>query len=196
MALALKSWIRERISTVPTASEPLADFPELRRLLTIWRHAWVDAGRQVPDRRLMDPVNLPRPLLPSMFIYEREGERFRCRLAGSRLREVFGHAMEGRYLDDMVKPESAPRRNAIFNTVLEEGKPLIYSGFLVAEGKEWRYFRRLLLPMRKQAGGPVDQIMGAVHFCDPPPGLRQNPHDPDGQIILMILEPQPADRSV
>jgi hypothetical protein len=189
MALALKSWIRERITAVPTASDPLADCPELCGLLTIWRHAWIGAGGRVPDRRLMDPADLPRPILPSMFIYEREGERFRCRLAGSRLREVFGHAMEGRYLDEMVKAEAAPRRNAIFKTVLDEGKPLIYSGFLVAEGKEWRYFRRLLLPMRKQADGPTDQVMGAVNFGEPPLGIRLNPRDPDGQINLIILEP-------
>jgi hypothetical protein len=188
MALALKSWIRDRLNAAPIGLDPLADVPELRDFARHWWRVWLAAGRQVPDRKAMDPVNLPRPLLPFMFIYERDGQRFRCRLAGSRLRDVFGHAMEGRYLDEMVKPEAVPYRSRIFNTPLIEGKPLLYSGFLVVEGKEWRYFKRLLLPVCKIASGSADQIMGAVSFTSPPPQLRFDPHDPDGQVSLTLLE--------
>jgi len=188
MALALKSWIKDRMNAAPTGCDPLADVPELRAFASHWWRAWSATGGKVPDRTAMDPVELPRPLLPFMFIYEREGQRFRCRLAGSRLRDVFGHAMEGRYLDEMVKPEAVARRNSIFNTPLAEGKPLLYSGFLVAEGKEWRYFKRLLLPVCKHPSGPADQIMGAVSFPKPPPLLRFDPHDPDGQVSLTLLE--------
>lgn len=151
----------------------------LAGLLAVWQRAWATNSQTVPARVQLDPCDFPKPILPFMFIYERADDRFRCRLYGTKMREIFGSEATGRYLDQMVTPQSVARRHALFNRVLETGLPLFYRGFLVPAGRDWRGFHRLLLPATISPGQRPTQVLGAVRVFDPPAGQRPMPDDPD-----------------
>lgn len=161
--------------------------PPLAALLRRWCLAQATRG-ETPCRADLEPYDLPRILLPYMFIYAQEGDRFRCRLYGSKLRDFFGEDSTGRYLDEMVKPDAREKRNSLFRKPLESGRPLFYRGFLVAPGVEWRHFNRLLLPVATQPGASPTQIMGALRIIPPPPGLRLDGNDPDGMLQHCLLQ--------
>lgn len=160
----------------------------LALLLFWWRLKQANGGTILPTRRQMDPCALPRPILPFMFIYERQADqRLRCRLAGTRMRELFGVDGTGLYLDQMVIPASVPGRSALFHRCLDSGLPLFYRGFLVPAGRNWRAFHRLLLPVSVEPGAPASQIMGMVRVFDPPPGTPAQTADQDGLVGARLL---------
>ncbi|MBP7337443.1 PAS domain-containing protein [Niveispirillum sp.] len=162
----------------------------LALLLFWWRLKQANGGAVLPTRRQMDPCALPRAILPFMFIYEgHEGGRLRCRLSGTRLRDLFGQDGTGLYLDQMIAPASVPGRSALFHQSLACGLPMFYRGFLVPAGRGWRAFNRLLLPVSVAPGAPATQIMGMVRVFDPPPGTSPlTSADADGLVSARLLD--------
>jgi len=157
-------------------------------LLRHWWQARLGNDGAVPVRAQMDPCDLPRSILPLMFIYERVGDRLRCRLSGTRMRDLFGIDGTGLFLDQMIAPQSVPDRNALFHRTLDSGLPLLYRGFLVPVGKGWREFNRLLLPVAVRAGEPAAQVMGMVRVFDPPPGAAaMEGADANGLLSAQLL---------
>jgi hypothetical protein len=123
----------------------------------------------IPIRRDIDPLNMPLRILPNLFIYERTPDaRFRCRLFGSELCAKFAEDATGRYLDDMLPSNARAKRLEIFSTVLDQRRPAVYIGRLVATKREWLSFRRLLLPVSSD-GAVADLIFGMVVF----PSVRE-----------------------
>lgn len=116
----------------------------------------------IPPRESFQIWDIPPGLLPNLFLYAKEGDRFRCRLFGTTLVTIFGEEATGRTLDELIPAAALPTRQALFERVLETGLPLHYEGNLVARDREWRRFSRLMLPVSK-AGRP-DHVMGAVTF--------------------------------
>lgn len=160
----------------------------LALLLFWWRLKQANGGSILPTRRQMDPGALPRAILPYMFIYERTAEgRLRCRLAGTRMREMFGVDGTGLYLEQMMVPATVPGRSALFHRSLDSGLPMLYRGLLVPAGRGWRGFNRLLLPVSVEPGAPASQVMGMVRVFDPPAGPREAA-DADGLISARLLE--------
>lgn len=105
-------------------------------------------GRRPPQKKEINPSQMPHPIMPNLFLYELTPEnRFRCRLAGSAIRQAFGLEPTGRYLDELVHLTSAVNRTALFRAVLEKELPLVYGGKLAEGGKLWMPFKRLLLPV-------------------------------------------------
>lgn len=158
-------------------------------LLRHWYQARAANNGALPFRAQMDPCDLPRSILPIMFIYERLGERLRCRLSGTRMRDLFGADGTGLFLDQMIAPQSVSGRSALFHRALDSGLPLLYRGFLVPVGKGWRGFNRLLLPVAVRAGEPATQVMGMVRVFDPPPGAAGlEGADADGLLSARLLD--------
>jgi hypothetical protein len=119
-------------------------------------------GRDLPFKNSIDPVEMPRAILPSLFLYERTAEgRFRCRLAGTRLVTLFQHDFTGRYLDEQLPPVAAADRVRLFSAVLDEARPVVYGGQLAAVNREWMPFRRLLLPVSSD-GTARDTVFGML----------------------------------
>lgn len=163
-----------------------------RGMLALLRH-WCQARAAndgtLPVRAQMDPCDLPRSILPFMFVYERLGDRLRCRLSGTRMRDLFGNDGTGLFLDQMIAPHTVPGRSALFHRTLDGGLPLLYRGFLVPVGKGWRGFNRLLLPVAVRAGEPATQVMGMVRVFDPPPGAAALAGaDADGLLSARLLD--------
>lgn len=81
-----------------------ADVPSIHRL-----HAyWLSLGNgTAPDRALLDPGSI-KDLLPYICLVEFEAEPFRVhyRLSGTKVDEINGFSLVGRYLDQLGTPES------------------------------------------------------------------------------------------
>jgi hypothetical protein len=121
-------------------------------------------GRAVPLRRDIDPVLMPRIIIPHLFLYERATDgRFRCRLFGSHLAAMFARDATGRYLDELLPSEKREARLALFAAVLDRETPAVYTGRLVEGARTWVSFRRLLLPVSAD-GAKADLVFGMAVF--------------------------------
>lgn len=162
----------------------------MRALITLWwQGRAAGGGSAVPTRAQLDPCAIPRGILPNMFIYERVGGRLRCRLAGTRLRDVFGRDETGCHLDEIVAPPHLAGRAALFERCLDAGLPLFYRGYLVPAGRHWRAFNRLLLPAAVRAGQPATQVMGLLRVHDTSQARAAGipPGDQDGLVDCRLL---------
>jgi hypothetical protein len=139
-------------------------------LMDCWAF-WRSRRREnaIPVRRDIDPIDMPRRILPNLFMYERDADaRFRCRLFGSELCAKFAEDATGRYLDELLPADARTRRLEIFSQVLDQQRPALYIGRLVATRREWLSFRRLLLPVSSDGAG-ADLLFGMVIF----PSVRE-----------------------
>ncbi|HTN96646.1 MAG TPA: PAS domain-containing protein [Nordella sp.] len=96
--------------------------PEHRQLYEYW--LLKAAGRPMPDKRDISPSHIPR-LLPNISLIEVEmpGERYRVRLAGTRLRDVHDCETTGLYLDELDWGDKRDYWLAAYHRIAEEGKP-------------------------------------------------------------------------
>jgi hypothetical protein len=96
--------------------------PEHRQLYDYW----IDraAGRRMPDRRDISPLHFPR-LLPFVSLVEIGGDtgRYRIRLAGTRLRDIYDCETTGRYLDELDWGDKCDYWLAAYHRIATEGKP-------------------------------------------------------------------------
>lgn len=68
----------------------------LVELYDLWTRMRGELNR-LPRRQEIDPLDLPRAVMPRMIVFEREPDgRVRCRLAGTAVAEVFGFEPGGR----------------------------------------------------------------------------------------------------
>jgi hypothetical protein len=133
------------------------DAPE-RALLGYWLGKRADG---VPPRAAIDPAEIPK-LLRDLQLHERMADgRYLCRLSGSAVVAALGLDSTGRYADEIVAPRSWPSRKAMFDRALQDRRPVLYRARITVPGKEWRAYRRLLLPLARQA---VDILLSSVHF--------------------------------
>ena len=122
------------------------------------------SGRSVPLKSAIDPVEMPRHIIPHLFIYERTPDgRLRCRLGGTAVCTAFQYDPTGRYLDEMVPPEAHDSRIPLFQNVIDRALPLAFSGNMVVPGRTWIKFRRLMMPISIR-GDAADGIFGMVIF--------------------------------
>ncbi|MEQ8586909.1 MAG: PAS domain-containing protein [Thalassobaculaceae bacterium] len=125
-----------------------------------WRSFVLENGR-LPYRTEIDPLDVPKAVLPNMLIIEKvAGGRFRCRLAGTRLREVYGFEIAGRYLDDVMSPAASADRIKIYERVLDERCAAYCRLRFAVPGREFVASDRLYVPvLDRQSSDPM------VLFC-------------------------------
>ncbi|HWK45497.1 MAG TPA: PAS domain-containing protein [Stellaceae bacterium] len=129
-------------------------------------------GRQVPLKRRLDPVEMPRQILPHLFLYERTAEnRFLCRLAGTGLCSMFAEDPTGRHLDELIPPAAQRSRIVLFEETLNQQRPIVYEGHIAQPGREWVPFLRLLLPVSSN-GVAADMVFGMVVLRSPSAFLK------------------------
>ena len=133
--------------------------PALRELHGYWEAR--RGERAIPSRADMDPVELPRPLLPNLFLVDvEEGpRRFRYRLVGTELTGVMRRELTGRYIDEMpflFRKFALPA----YAEVMERAAPT-YREINAIEAL-WRIrYKRLLLPLSED-GARINMILGAI----------------------------------
>lgn len=151
----------------PTTSE--AGGPPLGVCLTVFEH-WLalraDSPRQdrIPLRSQIDMLSLPAETLPWFFINQRKGDRYVNRLAGTAMVEGIGFETRGRYLDEMMAPETYPYRKVLFDTALDKGVCVHYRATLAAPNRQHVGFTRILFPAASATSGAADLVCGTMVF--------------------------------
>lgn len=95
---------------------------EQRQLYDYWLERAGD--RPMPDRRDISPAHFPR-LLPfiSLIEVERPSGRYRIRLAGTRLREIYDRETTGLYLEDLDWGDNRDYWQAAYARIVKDAKP-------------------------------------------------------------------------
>lgn len=130
----------------------------LRRLLDYWRSHC--AGATMPSPSAIDPLDFPYILgYVALVDVEAEPRRYRYRLDGSILVNLSGLEFTGRYHDAYDLPEYNRFTRAIYDRVVNTGKPYAYryDGYLDQKPFDEE---TLLLPLGQD--GKVSRIIVAV----------------------------------
>lgn len=101
--------LREALRTLSFQVDPslALEHPTLRAALDVWTVA--RGSRPMPARVDIDPLRMPREILPHILLIEVEHaprQRFRWRLIGTHITGTLGRDSTGRYLDELYEPEA------------------------------------------------------------------------------------------
>ena len=140
------------------------DDPLQQQMHAYWRRKC--AGRIMPRRSDIDPVDIPR-LLPYILISERivaDGvERWRYRLSGTAVVAAFGQDPTGHFLDELVSGDYRDFISGIQHTVCSERRALFCESEYLSQRGAHMVAKRLLLPVSTD-GENVDQIVSLLVF--------------------------------
>jgi len=136
--------------------------PALRRLHAYW--AGKAAGRDMPARADIDPVEIPWALRYLSLIDVEPGGEFRFRLDAVGTAEFFKRDMTGLTLSDYPFPDRARFMRAGYAHVARQRTPLHAVRDFAIEFRRWRY-EILLLPL-SEPDRPVDIIMSMLQIFD------------------------------
>jgi len=110
-------------------------------VLAYWRDNRVgDTGSAA-----IDPIDLG-PILPYLYLLERDGDRLRYRVSGDRVNQLFTSEHTGKFLDEVVPAEVYRVVGPYFLEVFE-GTIVLFKGHVVLPGKEYIEFERVLMPV-------------------------------------------------
>ena len=143
-------------------ARPTIDSPRLQSLHAYWNDR--RAGRDMPARSDIDPIDIPR-LLPNLLLIDVEPgtRRLKVRVAGTTVVEMYGSDYTGRYLDEI---DFGDRRAAVlfdYNTCLETRQPYAAEhSFWTDRGITYR-IERLILPLSDD-GETVSQLIAGLEF--------------------------------
>ncbi|HWA04338.1 MAG TPA: PAS domain-containing protein [Rhizomicrobium sp.] len=137
--------------------------PDLRQLFAIWQGA---AGEDaIPLRSAMTP-RLLKPFLRDIAIYERVGDgqsrRYRIRLMGTAFAQIVGD-LTGRFIDESVPMEIAPRWHGALDATLGARKVLRFLGREDTRQMTFLTGEFFSAPLRSD-DGTVNQVLGAAHY--------------------------------
>lgn len=141
--------------------------PGLTALYDLWRRLCSSLGR-LPYRREVDPLDLPPAALPGILIMEREPTgRFRCRLAGTLLTEIYGFEQTGGYLDELLPPGPAAERQRLYERSLNERRAVFTRRRFAVPGKEYIASDRLYVPAFGEDSDRPTVLFSAHRFLLP-----------------------------
>src|SRR4051794_28258795 len=101
---------------------PVTD-PRLRETLVYWQAK--AAGKAMPSRADIDPVEIPRLLPDLMLVDVLPKGRYRYRLIGTENAEAHGMNATGRYLDEVLPgPEYKTHVLALYDECIRTRRPL------------------------------------------------------------------------
>jgi len=133
-------------------------------LYDYWMALRQSLGR-LPRRSEIDPLDLPAEVLPGMIIIERDADlRFWCRLAGTRMREIYGFEVTGKYLDDVMPAGAVTFRKGIYQTVLEGRCALFCRLRFSVPGREFVASDRLYVPVLNDDTDEATVLVGAQRY--------------------------------
>ncbi|MEK9969068.1 MAG: PAS domain-containing protein [Ferrovibrio sp.] len=153
----------------PWPLPPGADGEAFARIHAYWRSKCRrDAGGRwrLPARTDIDPLEIPRDLLPGIVLLEIEDHdgrrRFRLRLFGSDVEAMTGGNETGRYYDEVTdQPGMYERIDAVLGQLIAERQPVYVAAPSGAADRGFLLFGRLALPLASD-GWQVDMILGLV----------------------------------
>lgn len=143
-------------------SLPRVASPMLHSLLDFWTQC--GGAANIPDRQQLDAFTL-RQWLGHISVYEaiQGSADFRIRLEGTSIVAITGEDWTGKRASD-VDRRFGSRLVEFMRDVIATGRPAVHTMRVFQNDIE--FITRLLLPVRAQPGGPVDQVF-LVIYADP-----------------------------
>ncbi|MFX4222434.1 MAG: PAS domain-containing protein [Thalassobaculum sp.] len=136
-------------------AERLLRYQPTRALAELWHASY----RAAPAGSLpgFDPLDAA-PLLPHLYLLERDGDQLRYRVSGESVNELFGTSHTGKLLSDVVPAAIYDIVAPYFHDVLSS-KVCIFKGYVVHRGHSPAEFERVMLPVQRDGGV---QILAAL----------------------------------
>lgn len=133
--------------------------PDLLRLFDYWRGK--RAGRPMPARQDIDPLEIGWALARIYLMDYSPGEGFTYRLAGAEVSKVFERAnLKGLNLRDVIKPGRLALIEGAWMQVVEGPSIVCMTGMVYYGVDHTSVGERLLLPLADRTGGPVTGVLG------------------------------------
>jgi len=161
----------EMMPPMSSLRNELAD-PGLIRFYDYW--LTLCGGRQMPSRKAVDPVTVPRGFLPNIMLIDvlYEQRRYRYRLIGSNIIMATGENRTGHYFDEFRFFRDHPGVLPQYETVISTRRPLHsleqFTNF--NSGSEYDV-DRLILPLSDN-GEHVDTLLVLFQFNSGPFAAR------------------------
>jgi hypothetical protein len=125
---------------------------------------WFDhkAGDLLPHASVINPVRIPRDLLPNISIIavEKGAKRFFVRLVGTGIVHGVGRDLTGKWGEDVEGGAEVVKRYAI---CVERRAPVFHEGPHVWPHIDYKHHRVLILPFADSAG-EVSRVLGYVEY--------------------------------
>ena len=123
----------------------LREQPILLGLFNYWNHK--RAGKDVADRRDIDPTDMPPALLPHLALIEIfDDNRLKLRLAGTELVRQHGRDNTGKYVDEYLKGDYLAHITALYTELRAGRQPVIAESVFRHPGTHLETMR-LMLPL-------------------------------------------------
>jgi hypothetical protein len=131
---------------------------EQRDLYGYWRAC--AQSRKIPSRYDIDPVDIPH-LLPSLSLLDagEQLEALRYRLAGTRVREIYGTEITGRAVFDSGLQHKREYWRSVYRKVVDEGTPMQGAVRGPVTGRDHLLLIWMRLPLSGLSGA-VDRVLG------------------------------------
>lgn len=103
-----------------------------------------------PDRRDIDPIGIGSTALPHVVLIDVEGGeriRYRYRLVGSYVEDLFGANHTGQYLDEMDLGSTLDIVSTFFSIVGERGQVAILDGNFLSRAQTTYHVSRIAMPL-------------------------------------------------
>ena len=145
-----------------TVSPPITD-DRLQQAYDYWRQ--IAAGRAMPTRKDLDPVDIPR-LLPHVMLVEVERPgRFRYRLIGTAIAQEQGLNATGRYVGEAIQNPEYRAHGLMLYGQCVGAQRTVYSEslFLSSGGAVERHTKALFMPLSDD-GRTVNRVFVAQVF--------------------------------
>lgn len=138
--------------------------PKLGELLAYWRDKG-EIGR-LPGRQDIHPEEIAG-LLPYLMLYDvlstSDGNRYRIRLMGTHVVEMFGPGETGHFLDEVADPTGYPAIRHRLDEVVASRQPSFGRARVVRAERDFIEFNHITLPLA-QDGETVDMLIG-MRMC-------------------------------
>lgn len=148
--------------------DPTSFDPKLLAFYDYWRAA--AKGRSMPTRADIDPAEMPRDLLPYLFLVDvvDGGQRFKFRLVGTESAIAAGQKLTGRHIDEVNLSHSyAHYVSNLYRRVLERRRPVLSISNIGTPNTEYHMTQRLMCPLSTD-GETVTMVISCQVFDRPP----------------------------
>jgi hypothetical protein len=155
-------WCGLNLVTFHSSSHEELPLAQLFAFPNLWEaHSlWDETSRgQLPET--LDPVKLPRAVLPYLMVMDIDAELLRVRLAGTRLCDEYRAELRGLTAEEIFEPQDAMALTANALQVARSGEPsLVRQSCITISERRWSY-AQLLLPLSSD-GMKVDRLMKLI----------------------------------
>ncbi|MEQ9333083.1 PAS domain-containing protein [Thalassobaculum sp.] len=140
------------------------DSPVLSGILQAWTRLRGDRAMPMPGD--IDPVDLPRDVLPHLLLVDVEHApslRFRWRLIGTYATRILGRDMTGRYWDEIYDERTFQRIAVGLQWVLRHRVPVRTLGTAPDASEHFVRSESAIMPLSSD-GRTIDRMLGAVVY--------------------------------